>query len=101
MNKDTCSAYFLQRIRSINSLPDEQLAVTGTELLIPATTTVSSTLHFAMVVLLNYPEVQTKMQQEMDTVVGRDRLPTLDDRARSVETSVLIKNIIRNRAVLT
>jgi len=75
--------------------------VTGTELLFPATTTVSSTLNFAMVFLLNYPEVQTKMQQEMDTVVGRDRLPTLDDRARSVETSVLIKNIIRNIAVLT
>jgi len=101
MNTDTCSAYFLQRIRSINSLPDEHLAVTGTELLIPANTTVSSTLNFALVFLLTYPEVQTKMQHEMDTVVGRDRLPTLDDRARSVETSVLIKNIIRNRAMLT
>ena len=75
--------------------------MTGTELLIPANTTVSSTLNFALVFLLTYPEVQTKMQQEMDTVVGRDRLPTLDDRARSVETSVLIKNIIRNIAVLT
>ena len=75
--------------------------MTGTELLIPANTTVSSTLNFALVFLLTYPEVQTKMQHEMDTVVGRDRLPTLDDRARSVETSVLIKNIIRNRAMLT
>jgi len=101
MNNYTCSAYFLQRIRSINSLTDEQLAVIGTDLLFPATTTVSSTLNYALVFLLNYPEVQTKMQQEMDTVVGRDRLPTLDDRARSVETSVLIKNIIRNRAMLT
>ena len=72
-----------------------------TDLLIPANTTVSSTLHFALVFLLIYPEVQSEMQQEMDKVVGRDRLPTLDDRARSVETSVLIKNIIRNSAVLT
>jgi cytochrome P450 len=64
-------------------------------------TTVSTTLSFAMVFLLNYPEVQTKMQQELDAVVGRDRLPTLDDRARSVETSVPIKNIVRNRAVPT
>jgi len=75
--------------------------VIGTDFMFPAATTVSTTLNFAMVFLLKYPEVQSKMQQEMDTVVGRDRLPTLDDRKRSVETSVLIKNIIRNREMLT
>ena len=91
----------IHRLHSINSLPDEQLAVTCTDLLFPATTTVSTTLNFALVFLLKHPEVQSKMQQEIDKVVGCDRLPTLDDRARSVETSVLTKNIIRNRAVLT
>jgi cytochrome P450 len=50
--------------------------------LFPASTTVSSTLNFALAFLLNYPEVQSKMQQELDEVVGRERLPTLDDRAR-------------------
>ena len=101
MNKDTCSGYLLQKLRSVNSLPDKQLAVTGTDFLFPAATTVSTTLNFAMMFLLTYPNVQTKMQQELDKVVGRDRLPTLDDRARSVDTSVLIKNIIRKRAGLT
>jgi len=100
MNKDTCSAYLIHRLRSINSLPDEQLAVTCTDFLFPAASTVSSTLNFAMVFLLNYPEVQSKMQQEMDKIVGRDRLPTLDERTRKVGISVLIKNITRNRAVL-
>jgi len=66
----------------INSLPDEQLVVAGTDLLLPTSTAMSTTLNFALVFLLNYPEVQTKMQQELDKVVGRDRLPTLDDRAR-------------------
>jgi len=82
MNKATCSAYLLQRLHSIISLLDDQLAVVGIDFLFPATTTVTSTLNFALVFLLNYPEVQTKMQQELDKVVGRDRLPTLDDRAR-------------------
>jgi cytochrome P450 len=82
MNKATCSAYLLQRLHSIYFLPDEQLVATGTDLLFPASTTVSSTLNFAFMFLLNYPEVQTKMQQELDKVVGCDRLPTLDDRAR-------------------
>jgi len=101
MNKDTCSGYLLQGLHSINSLPDEQLAVAGIDLLFPATTTVSSNLNFSLVFLVNYPSVQKKMQQELDKVVGRDSLPTLDDRARSVDTSVLIKNIIRNIAGLT
>jgi cytochrome P450 len=52
--------------------------------LLPGSTTVTATLSFAVAFLLNYPEVQTKMQEELDTIVGRDRLPTLDDRARSV-----------------
>jgi cytochrome P450 len=52
--------------------------------------TLSTTLNYAMAFLLNYPEVQTKVQQELDAVVGRDRLPTLDDRTRLVETSVSI-----------
>jgi cytochrome P450 len=48
----------------------------------PASTTMTSTLNFALIFLLNNPKVQTKMQHELDKVVGRDRLPTLDDRAR-------------------
>jgi cytochrome P450 len=82
MNKVTCSASLLQKLHTINYLPDEQLAVAATDLLFPAATTVSTTLNFALVFLLKYPDVQTKMQQELDKVVGRDRLPTLDDRAR-------------------
>ena len=27
-----------------------------------------------------YPEVQKKAQEELDRVIGRDRLPELDDR---------------------
>jgi cytochrome P450 len=61
----------------------------GIDYLFPASTTVTSTLNFAMAFLINYPDVQTKMQEELDVVVGRDRLPTLDDRARSVKGHAL------------
>jgi cytochrome P450 len=66
-------------------LSEEQLRVVCMDYLLPASTTVTATLNFAMAFLLNYPEVQTKMQEELDTKVGRDRLPTLDDRARLVD----------------
>jgi cytochrome P450 len=66
----------------MDSLSEEQLHVVCMDFLLPATTAAAAVLNFAMAFLLNYPEVQTKMQEELDTEVGRDRLPTLNDRAR-------------------
>ena len=42
--------------------------------------TTSVTLRWAIAYLTNFPEYQTKVQQELDDVVGRDRFPSLDDR---------------------
>lgn len=36
----------------------------------------------AMLVLLNYPEYQSKIQKELDRVVGRDKPPTVSDREK-------------------
>jgi hypothetical protein len=65
-------------------LSEEQLHVVCMDFLLPATTAATAVLNFSMAFLLNYPTVQTKMQEELDTKVGRDHLPTLDDRARLV-----------------
>jgi hypothetical protein len=78
--------YFTEFLESIDySLPEQQLQVLGFDFLSAVSTTVTATLNFAMAFLINCPEIQIKMQQELDTVVGRDRLPNLDDRARSVD----------------
>jgi len=89
-----------EKPEEISSFSDEQLVVTGTDLLFPAATTVSATLNFAMVFLLNYPEVQRKMQQEMDNVVGRDRLPTLDDRARLPYNEAFLREVMRKQTLV-
>jgi hypothetical protein len=62
------------------------------DFLLPATTVSTAILNFAMVFLLNHPEVQTKMQEESDKIVGRDRLPTLDDRTRLVNGDAISAN---------
>ena len=54
----------------------------GIDYVFPASTTVTTTLTFATAFMLNYPHVQVKMQRELDAVIGRDRLPTLDDRSK-------------------
>ena len=42
--------------------------------------TTSTTLRWIIAFLTNFPEIQSKIQQELDDVVGHDRLPRLDDR---------------------
>lgn len=38
----------------------------------------------AMLVLLNHPEYQSKIQEELDRVAGRSRPPTLSDRDKCI-----------------
>jgi cytochrome P450 len=42
-----------------------------------------------------HPDVQGKAQAEIDLVVGKDRLPNLDDQKDLVYVSALIKEILR------
>ena len=43
-----------------------------------------------------HPEIQQKAQQELDRVVGRDRLPELADRENLPYISALIKELLRS-----
>jgi cytochrome P450 len=44
--------------------------------------TTSSTLSWAFLYMLHYPEVLAKVREEIDTVVGRDELPSSEHRAK-------------------
>lgn len=53
-----------------------------------------ATVHLFFLLMLRHRDVQKKAQDEIDRVVGTDRLPTIEDRAnlpyvRSVITEVL------------
>ena len=41
-----------------------------------------SSLSSTVLCLMSYPDIQRKLQKEIDDVIGRDRMPTLDDRAK-------------------
>jgi cytochrome P450 len=55
----------------------------------------SIALHAFFVAMMIYPEVQARAQAELDSIVGSDRLPTLDDRARLPYTVALMKEVLR------
>lgn len=46
-----------------------------------------------------YPEVQKKAQEELDRVVGRDRLPGFADRSRLPYIGYVVKESLRWKPV--
>lgn len=59
---------------------DDQLLIVFLDYMFPSAIALTHTLHFYFAQLLNNPGIQEKIQEEIDRVVGRGRLPTLDDR---------------------
>ncbi|KAI0278782.1 cytochrome P450 [Russula aff. rugulosa BPL654] len=57
-------------------------------------TTVSS-MYSLFLALVLFPQVQTRAQAELDLVIGRDRLPTFDDRPRLPYIEAFCKELMR------
>ncbi|CAG9982739.1 unnamed protein product [Clonostachys byssicola] len=60
-----------------------------------ASDTTVSTLSFAYLALIKHPEILRKAQKEIDEVVGSERLPTFEDRAKLVYLESVIKEAYR------
>uniref|UniRef100_A0A8H7NBU0 O-methylsterigmatocystin oxidoreductase n=1 Tax=Bionectria ochroleuca TaxID=29856 RepID=A0A8H7NBU0_BIOOC len=60
-----------------------------------ASDTTVSTLSFAYLALIKHPDILRKAQKEIDEVVGSERLPTFEDRAKLVYLESVIKEAYR------
>lgn len=61
---------------------EEQLYTVGNDFFFPSVTAAPWTVLSIIKYMMHYPNVMNKVQKEIDTVVGRDRLITLDDRVK-------------------
>lgn len=61
---------------------DEQLLSVCLDLFMAGSETTSNTLSFAILYMLKHQDVQKKVQEEMDRIVGRNRWPNLQDRSK-------------------
>ena len=48
-----------------------------------------------------YPEVQKRAQAEIDLVVGRERLPTFEDKERLPYVNAMVSELFRWMSVVT
>ncbi|XP_077989859.1 cytochrome P450 2U1-like [Glandiceps talaboti] len=59
------------------------------------TETTTSTLMWGWLFMLKYPDIQKKVQEELDRVVGQDRLPNMSDRTYLPYTEATITEVLR------
>ncbi|XP_060903133.1 cytochrome P450 2F5-like [Labrus mixtus] len=91
---------FLTRLSQEKHLPTsefhyENLVGTVLNLFLAGTETTSSTIRFSLSVLIKYPKIQENMQHEIDTVIGQERSPRMEDRKSLHFTDAVLHEIQR------
>ncbi|XP_067412853.1 cytochrome P450 2C15-like isoform X3 [Emydura macquarii macquarii] len=74
---------------------DENLVALTSSLFIGGLETTSNTIQFSLLVLGNFPDVQARVQGELDKAVGRARPPAMEDRLRLPYTNAVLHELQR------
>ncbi|XP_009814316.2 cytochrome P450 2J2 [Gavia stellata] len=94
---------YLQEIAKDNgsgSFQEENLVACTLDLLFAGTETTSTTIRWALLYMATYPEIQARVQAEIDAVIGQARQPALEDRSNMPYTNAVIHEVQRKGNII-
>ncbi|XP_023650403.2 cytochrome P450 2J2-like [Paramormyrops kingsleyae] len=91
---------FLAEIKNNTEDPEAgfnetNLTLCALDLFLAGTETTSTTLRWALLYMSKYPEITERVQDEIDSVIGRSRQPSMADRPNMPYTDAVIHEIQR------
>ncbi|KAK5916621.1 hypothetical protein CgunFtcFv8_011588 [Champsocephalus gunnari] len=78
-----------------SGLTKEFVEATVTDLIGAGQDTISTIMQWILLLLVKYPEMQAKLHELIDKVVGQDRLPSIEDRSSLAYLDAFIYEIMR------
>ncbi|KAL8219990.1 UNVERIFIED_CONTAM: hypothetical protein K2H54_037443 [Gekko kuhli] len=84
-----------ERENPASEFVEDNLTVTVLNLFFAGTESVSTIMRYGLLLLLRYPEIEAKIQAEIDEVVGRNRSPSMEDRTKLPYTDAVVHEILR------
>ncbi|XP_061072987.1 cytochrome P450 2C20-like [Conger conger] len=79
----------------MNVFTYKNLVGTVLNLFLAGTETTSTTIRYAIMMLIKHPQIQERVHQEIDNVIGRERLPLMEDRKSLPFTDAVIHEVQR------
>ncbi len=104
--RDLVDAYLVEMAKAGEALKelgidgDSQLEQVILDLFSAGVETVKTALTWSILYMLHFPEVKEKIQRELDSVVGEDRLPEYEDKERLPYTWAAICEILRRASIV-
>ncbi|KAI3612829.1 cytochrome p450, partial [Moniliophthora roreri] len=100
--RETGSSFcsMLAKMQEQVCLNDLESAWLAAAMCIAAFETTETTLNWLVLAMITFPEVQRKAQEELDRVIGRARIPTLNDLDSLSYMRAVVKEVLRWRPAL-